>query len=182
MRNPGEPRPKRIEQADAAFEPIKDLLERLRKRVLPQIAEQDPTSRKVMLEELEADLSAAFQALDDLESEAHEIEGDVRKLRRSFADLRRDGRRLLRQPSRPLKQAAKEGPARPTQQAEQDKDRVYAALPSDGRARTTYDLFVVTGFGFAKLRRILRILEKEDAVERTGFGPGTRYRVRWPRG
>ena len=181
MRTPGESRPKRIEQADAAFEPIKNLLEKLRTRVLPQIAEQDQTARKAMIEELEADLSAAFQVLDDLENEAHEIESDVRKLRKSFADLRRDGRRLLRRPSRPPKRTAKR-PTRPNQQAEQDKDRVYAALPSDGRARTTYDLFVLTGIGLAKLRRILRILEREDAVERTGFGPGTRYRVRWPRG
>jgi len=173
MRTPDDSRP---EQADAAFVPFKDLLNKLREKVLPQIAEQEPTSRRVMLAELELDLCATFKELDDLETE-------LRELRKRFADLRKASRSL--RPRGQFRHPPK-GPARqptsPQPLTEQDKDRVYAALPSDGRARTLHDLFVLTGFGLSKLKRILNVLEKENAVERLGSTSGTRYRVRWSRG
>lgn len=173
--------PGRAEQAAESFGPIRELVNRLRETVLPEIAAQEePTTRKAMLAHVEALIGDSFKRLDDLET-------DLRGLRRSLADLRKDSRRLRPRgkprprPRNPRKKPAHR-PLQPREQVERDKDKVYAALPSDGRLRTLHELFILTGFGKSKLTRILRALAKDDAVERVGSTSGTRYRVRFSRG
>ena len=164
-------RPEPIEQAAAAVGPIKALLRRLKEGVIPLIEQQrEPSQRKALLARLEFDLRGAFKILGDLDVE-------LRETRRSCTELHRIARKLRprgkpRPPARRRPGRRRRPPVLPT---DEQKKAVLDALQERGAVAMS-ELCHATGFGMAKLKRILNVLREEGSVERSGTTSATRYR------
>ena len=164
-------RPEPIEQVVEAFDPIKDLLSRLKEKVIPLIEQQrEPSQRRAMVAALEEDLRVVLKVLGDLENEARRTRGSCTELFRVVRKLRPRGKPRPPARRRPARHR------RPRQEpTDEQKEAVLDALRKRGSVAMS-ELCYATGFGMARLKRILKALGKEGRVERSGTTSATRYR------
>lgn len=163
--------PHRIEEVEQAVDPIKALINRFRDEVIPRIEQQrDPSQRKAMLAGVEEDLRGAFKVLDGLDNDLQETRRRCTELFRAARKLRPRGKPRAR--SRKRKLALCRPRLIPT---DEQKELVLDSLRKRGSVAMS-ELCHATGYGMAKLKRILNVLREEGRVERFGATSGTRYR------
>jgi chromatin segregation and condensation protein Rec8/ScpA/Scc1 (kleisin family) len=170
----------RIEEVELATEtvdPLKALINRFRDEVIPRIEQQqNPFQRRAMLARLEEDLRDAFKVLNDLDNDLQETRRKVAQLFKAARKLRPRGK--PRPQSRKRKLALRRPRLIPT---DEQKEVVLGALRTrDSMAMS--DLCHATGYGMAKLKRILKVLRDDGRVDRSGVTSGTRYRARGKEG
>jgi chromatin segregation and condensation protein Rec8/ScpA/Scc1 (kleisin family) len=162
--------PLEIEQVAEAIDPIKALINRFRDEVIPRIEQQrDPSQRKAMLARLEEDLRGAFKVIDDLDNDLQETRRRCTELFNAARKLRPRGKPRAR--SRKRKLAVRRPRLIPT---DEQKEVVLDALRKRGSVAMS-ELCHATGYGMAKLKRILNVLREDGRVERSGATSGTRY-------
>lgn len=141
-------RPEPIEQVVEAVDPLKALLSRLRGKLIPLIEQQrNPGQKKALLARLEEDVRAALKVLDELDNR-------MRETRRSYAELLA----IYRSFGQGIEEAVLDAL----------RQRSSAAMG---------ELCQATGYGQARVKRVLKALGDEGRVKRTGTTSGTRYRL-----
>ena len=165
-------RPEPVEQAADAVDPIKALIRRFEDEVIPLIEQQrEPSQRKAMLARVEEELRGAFKVLDDLDD-------DLRLIRRRCTELFRAARKL--RPRAKPRPPARRRPARRRRPRQEPTDEQKNAVLDVLRRRSAVamsELCFATGLGMSRLKRIIKALEKEGNVERSGTTSATRYRL-----
>jgi len=157
-------------EAAEAFDPIKALINKLRDEVIPRIEQQrDPSQRKAVLARLEEDLRGAFKVLDDLDNDLQETRRRCTELFKAARKLRPRGKPRAQSSKRKL--ALRRPRLIPT---DEQKEVVLDTLRKRGSVAMS-ELCHATGFGMARLKRILKVLGEEGRVQRSGTTSGTRY-------
>lgn len=166
-------RPEPVEQAaEACLAPSEALIRRFEDEVIPLVEqERDPAQRLAMLARVEEELRGVFKDLDDLAN-------DLRETRRRCTELFRAARKL--RPRAKARRSARRRPARRRpprpEPTDEQKEAVLDALRRRGAAVAMSELCYETGFGAARLKRIVKALGNEGRAERFGTASATRYR------